>query len=450
MMGMLVIGSTRRRRRPRLRRTAALPCSVLLFAAPPGTVGGRWPFRRVAPAADVGFSGAGGNFGGACGQVVRPTPPTGATSTTERPGAGTVGRHPELWKRDGDPKNIPTYLVQAAVASEVLAKLGMVLDPTVVIAIVNLIVLEMWDEANEELKTRALFPGAFKNRKMYSFMTDNFLLHRDPDRFKPRQVLLHGFSHKDLDHFASNIFGLVATGPLVRRYMSDWSLFPYAYFYVFSIYMSSLFDSLVYGPLMKDDEPRAKRFLFFRFVVPRVSLGASGALSAIMTFCGLAYPNEKIVMGPTSEADQKKSERSLAEPMWYIATTAFLSDILLPMTKEGKRSNIGHGAHIGGSLFGASVFVVNRLWGMKLREFVHKSSAFLMKLIPTRVVRNIKKARNICRGIATGFSSLCRRVNREVRKLPLKEISVIALVGLLLVMEEDESIKEIINDLMEE
>eukprot|EP00578_Thalassiosira_sp_NH16_P007048 CAMPEP_0181120832 /NCGR_PEP_ID=MMETSP1071-20121207/24384_1 /TAXON_ID=35127 /ORGANISM="Thalassiosira sp., Strain NH16" /LENGTH=462 /DNA_ID=CAMNT_0023205549 /DNA_START=29 /DNA_END=1417 /DNA_ORIENTATION=+ len=289
----------------------------------------------------------------------------------------------------GDPKNIPVYLIQSVVVSEALARLGKIWDPSNVIVVVNLLVLAAWEAAKED-------------NEMTCFMRRNFLLHSGPDCFKPRQLLLHGFSHKDRDHAISNLSALAAMAPLVRRCMSKWSLFPFN-FYVFSIYISSLFDDLVYCPLLKDDDVKTMRFLFWSFDVPkrRASLGASGAVSAVMTFCGLACPNEKYLK---STQEKEHNSMSVAAPMWMVASTAFLGDIIYPMTAKGKQSNIGYGSHIGGSLFGASVYIINRLWGNKLRGIAHKSAAFFMKLIPSKsITRNMKKSRKFCNEIATKF-----------------------------------------------
>ena len=63
------------------------------------------------------------------------------------------------------------------------------------------------------------------------------------------------------------------------------------------------------------------------------------------------------------------------EPMWAIALSAFLSDVLTPLTAN-RKSNIGYGCHIGGSLFGATVYVFNRFCGAKLQKCVKQSVSF--------------------------------------------------------------------------
>ena len=134
---------------------------------------------------------------------------------------------------------------------------------------------------------------AREDPQLLRFMTDNFRLHQLPSKnFRPRQVLLHGFSHIDEAHIVANLTCLLATGPLVRKY-TDWSAFSYTSFFVSSLYISSLFNEVVYLTLTKTNGPKSNRRLFRR-CLGKASLGASGAVSAVITFCGLACPHEKI------------------------------------------------------------------------------------------------------------------------------------------------------------
>lgn len=181
---------------------------------------------------------------------------------------------------------------------------------------------------------------------------------------------------------------------------------------------------------MRKHGPKSKQSLFWRFVPKRsASLGASGAVSAIITFCGLTCPTEKIV-------SDDQSNQSEAEPLWTVASTAFLSDIILPLKANGKQSNIGHGAHIGGSLFGSTVYVINRLWGAKIHNFVRKSAVFFKNLVPAKVVNIAGNIRRLFHRVALGLGRLWHKVYTGFCSLPLKEMFVFALIALDLLLDD--------------
>ena len=319
----------------------------------------------------------------------------------------------EYGKSINDHQNIPIYIAQATAASLTLSMLGKTGDPTLAIAGINACVWISWQLSSEDLQLRR-------------FMNDNFLLHRKPEnslfhrelehRFKPRQVLLHAFSHKDFDHIASNLSSLVAIGPMVQRY-TKWSAFSYASFYIASIYASSLFNEAVYYPLMKKHGPKTKQSWFWRFVPKQsVSLGASGAVSAVLTFCGLTCPAEKMSLDVPKQSNKKSRDI----PLGLIAATSFLSDVISPLLKSnGKQSNIGHGAHIGGSLFGATVYIVNRTWGSKLELFTRKMTALLKKLVPVQVTNTFGKVQKFCSRVKCGLSNAWNRVHKRVMLHPV-------------------------------
>lgn len=105
-----------------------------------------------------------------------------------------------------DHKNISIYFTHATIASLFLTMLSKWWDPTYTITAINALIWFGWQMAEED-------------HLLQSFMTDNFLLHKDPSKnFKPRQVLLHGFSHIRDAHINSNLGCLLSVGPLVRRY----------------------------------------------------------------------------------------------------------------------------------------------------------------------------------------------------------------------------------------
>lgn len=194
---------------------------------------------------------------------------------------------------------------------------------------------------------------------------------------------------------------------------------------------------IVYAPLMKTYGSNSKESFFSRFLPKqKVRLGASGAVSAVITFCGLTCPNEQIGIEEDQNSDDSKVEHK-AESMWIISLSAFLSDIILPLTEEGKHSNVGHGAHIGGSVFGATVFVINRL-GARLHKLVLKSKSFVKKLMP-------KPIRNICRRVRQLYCKVKARLGRILRgvcaricALPWKEMFGFVVTAIVLAMDEDE------------
>ena len=120
--------------------------------------------------------------------------------------------------------------------------------------------------------------------------------------------------------------------------------------------------------------------------------------------------------------------------MEIIALSAFLSDVILPLTADGKQSNIGHGAHIGGSLFGATVYVINRLWGAKLHKLVRKSTSCAKKLIPVQI-------RNFCGRLRQLYCRVVARLGRILRRacaLPWMEMFGIVVTAIALVIGGDE------------
>jgi len=324
-----------------------------------------------------------------------------------------------------DYKNMPIYFTHATLASLALSMLSKCWDPTYTIAAINVLIWNGWQMANED-------------HLLLRFMNDNFLLHSEPaEHFKPRQVLLHGFSHFDDAHISSNLGCLLSVGPLVRRY-TTWSVFSCISFYVASLYVSSVFNEVVYVPLMRTFGPKSKESFFSRFLPKQSSsLGASGAVSAVMTFCGLTCPHEKI----DTDDGKQSSDVSDAEPksMWIIALSAFLSDVILPLTADGKQSNIGHGAHIGGSVFGATVYVINRLWGAKLHKLVRKSTSCVKKLIPVQI-------RNCCGRLRQLYCRVVARLGRILRRacaLPWMEMFGIVVTAIAIVIGGDEEEDEV-------
>jgi hypothetical protein len=77
-------------------------------------------------------------------------------------------------------------------------------------------------------------------------------------------------------------------------------------------------------------------------VQPRYSLGVPGVLSAVISFPCLSFPHNTFPIGGTNLG------APLAALVWAINDLMLLHD---------PSSNVGHGAHLGGALFGLTMYV---------------------------------------------------------------------------------------------
>lgn len=157
---------------------------------------------------------------------------------------------------------------------------------------------------------------------------------------KLHTTVTSAFSHVSLDHFLSNMSVLRA---FVSGVVRDLGCRRFAYFYIASAYASKLFDGFIFSRSIQQ---------------PGHSLGASGVLSAVVTFRCLTYPHSTFLFG--------KLELSLEAPL--AAFVWALDDALLLDSGDG----IGHGAHLGGALFGAITYSIRMLLRAESRTRIFK------------------------------------------------------------------------------
>lgn len=161
---------------------------------------------------------------------------------------------------------------------------------------------------------------------LHRWMLRHFLLshNKNLSRANRHTLITSTFSHRSLQHIFSNMLALLTFGgqlePRMRRRT-------YVYLYVISGFMANVVDrAFFYQPERK----------------VMGSLGASGAISAIQMFFCLKFPRVRFyVFG-----------EALSAP-W-----AGLVWLLQDLGSIGSESNVGHGAHVGGYLFGAFSFLL--------------------------------------------------------------------------------------------
>jgi membrane associated rhomboid family serine protease len=241
--------------------------------------------------------------------------------------------------------------LQMVLASEatVLSSSTFKVDPTLTLFVTNCAVYGAWILSEES-----------NNDKLRHFMHQHFLLRND-DIGKERlhTMLLSGFSHMDRNHLVSNMGALLLFGPKISKTLSTRI---FSYFYIFAIYASSLFDQFYYSPRFQPE--RKVRILFWKFSIPTRSLGASGAISSLLTYYCLKHPTDLIDLSEMVGAEEE--EEPITIPAVIVALVALLSD-LFPIFDE-KGSNIGHGAHLGGYLFGLCAYLVDYFWTRRMKK----------------------------------------------------------------------------------
>jgi len=201
------------------------------------------------------------------------------------------------------------------------------LSPLLAVLSVNFVVFTSW--------TLALNFNLLPEK----WMCKNFLLsdQEATRRMYPHTALTHAFSHISLDHLLSNMVALSIFGPdLAAKFGAR----KFSYFYVASSYASAFINRKLFA---KREPSGWKRF----FRLPSFSLGASGAISAVQMCFVLNFPNTKIGLNGTN----KMIPAPLASLLWV---TNELLDL-------NKKDGIGHGAHLGGYIFGLAFHVADML-----------------------------------------------------------------------------------------
>lgn len=231
-----------------------------------------------------------------------------------------------------------TALAQMILAAEstIHASKTLKVDPIAVVLVTNCLVHGLWLIATKEHVV-----------ELYEFLNRHFVLR--PDDFgttkRIHTLLLSAFSHESPLHLTSNMSALLLIGPTVSKGLGR-RLF--SYFYIASIYASDLFDQIIYS---RQFHHKYMRILWWK--IPIGSLGASGAISALLTLSCLRHPAQRHDIGPLLKVDEP-----VHVPAWLMYLFVLVGD-LFPVQKN---SNIGHGAHLGGHIFGAVVYLSRLVW----------------------------------------------------------------------------------------
>ncbi len=159
------------------------------------------------------------------------------------------------------------------------------------------------------------------------FMAQNFLVSWDALLEGRIWTLLASvFSHNMFLHFFINMYVLMGFGGLIERILGFKS---FVKFYLAAGVFSSLCHALVSAILL--DRPELP------------ALGASGAISGIIIFFALIFPREKIlVFGLIPVPALAGALVAVGLDLWGLIAQV-----------DGHGLPIGHGAHLGGALFGA-------------------------------------------------------------------------------------------------
>jgi membrane associated rhomboid family serine protease len=248
------------------------------------------------------------------------------------------------------------------------------------------------------------------SENVIEWMMSNFMWPEDKQmrRNKPHTVVTSAFSHIDVDHFMSNMEALFTFAPDV---ILDLGCRRFAYFYIASCYASKFLGEVLFsrtsaflrllrrlvtfsqkcvnhvyyeknGTLSVDSEglidevivevteeerleevrvnheleEEKRRGLVSVKDQPRYSVGASGVLSAVISFHCLSFPHKTFPIGGTDLG------APLAALVWAINDLAALL--------HDSSSNVGHGAHLGGALFGLTMYVVRMAFNAQSRTNV--------------------------------------------------------------------------------
>jgi membrane associated rhomboid family serine protease len=218
------------------------------------------------------------------------------------------------------------------------------------------------------------FAIVLKNEKLLHWMKLNFLCPTDNSLVRefPHTIVTSAFSHIDWNHFFSNMAVLWCFVPSVYRHFQSSRAFYYVY--IASALASDLFNNLLFARIpmtlfsensfvttmvemiyseivgsntiaadwvrRNRNDPAQQKGK--NNVKAEYSLGASGILSAMMTYDCLSNTHAKL------KVDGIVLSAPKAAAMWA------LNDFIVLRHADG----IGHGAHLGGAMFGAIVHIV--------------------------------------------------------------------------------------------
>ena len=264
------------------------------------------------------------------------------------------------------PRLLGPRMLEFIVTSELLAfaASSWKVPATGPIVATNLAVFVMWQAADG-------------NKNSLDFMKKHFLLDYRHFHERKHTILLSCFSHIDSTHIAGNMAFLHCTGSKLSRKLGSRS---FCYLYTASIYASHLFDTEIYMPIFHPYRSKQTGVLaWIPFIqrkkqnIPRFALGASGAISAVVAYYCLTFPLDKLDLSKIQELSLgEKSKEKLEAPAWLVLLSSVAWD-LFPST-ETAIDNVGHGAHLGGYLFGVVAFVLNNIWTSKQCKSILRST----------------------------------------------------------------------------
>lgn len=192
------------------------------------------------------------------------------------------------------------------------------------------------------------------HEELESFIADNFILSSNARKRqkRPHTLLASGFMHASFSHVSSNMAAMMAHGEVFLLLVGPRKMM---YFYTIALHCSTVFNLHVYEILKK----RLQQLLMGRRAdqnQPNGYVGASGAIYAVVTYVLLAYPEMPIELGGCKFG-------GLEAAVALVCTEAF-PYLLEENRKHGEEEEdllIGHGAHIGGILYGVFYFYLENL-----------------------------------------------------------------------------------------
>ena len=290
-------------------------------------------------------------------------------------------------------------LLELVVLSETLSLVSEALDEDawVIITVVNAVVFAAWYLCTHDKASPAMCRWMYR----HFICKDRNILQKK----NMQSILLSSYSHIDESHFASNMAALAVSGPKVSRYMRSRRFF---YFYHASIYAAKLISWFVLeqrpAPLPEGSDVLSKlRRNWATLIGPdRDSLGASDALSAVIMFHALRWPTDTVYERTLDEpltipltSRHQWVIRSIKEvPAFLLGVGSLASDVLsffdirrvtifgetIKLPKSEK--NVGHDAHIGGSLFGVMWFLLSErtwVWHPQTKKFFAHCKRFIFR-----------------------------------------------------------------------
>ena len=228
-------------------------------------------------------------------------------------------------------------IVECTIASESMIFMskhsGILVTPTVMLA--NAIVHILWKIAIE---------GNY--HEIGNWMVKNFIMPHNKQqllRFQPHTMLLSAFSHTAYEHLAANMSMLKLVGPPIEKAIGTRE---YMYFYITSAYASHIFSLWIFEPF----ERVFKRVLFGHATVSEASsLGVSGAISSLFMYYCLRFPNKTLALG---------DEWPVQIPAKFAGLIYAFADLVLGTF--GLDTRVGHGAHLGGYVYGFAYYHVRQ------------------------------------------------------------------------------------------